>query len=909
MTRTLYRLLLLATAALVAAPSPATADEWTIEDLVTAETITGWDVDSGLGRVVWVRTSVENVDGEQKRVSNLWMTPLAGGESRQLTRGTDVVSRPRLSPDGRYVAFLSTRELPKEDDEKAPEAEPQLWILPLDGGEAWPLTRFDRPVEDFDWQGDSPSPETPSLVVLAQESPTAREEEVTEEQKDTAWAVDDPVEEPPVRLFRATLDGEVRRLTRNDDWIDWMAVAPDGRRAVVLAQQILSYDFAQRVAPQTWIVDLETGERTQRLFADGVIIPLGAAWAPDSKGLYVTNARTRHPLYREAYVIDLHYHDLGSGETVRVTDDWERGVFADTPIPEPLDDGVLVLLADGVRARPARYVRRDGAFQRTDLTGPHVKNIDDWRPSRDGKAVAYLSSAINRPTQLYAARLDAGRLEGERQVSQINPDFETKEKGRYEVLQWKGSLGESVEGILQYPLDESEGEKRPLVVDIHGGPNYGDFDSWPPNVSTSSPNILWRQSGAFVLQVNYHGSAGYGLDWAESIEKRYYELEVPDIEAGVDLLIGRGLVDPQRMASSGWSNGGILTAGLIVTTDRYKAAIVGAADVEWLSDWANVDFGASFDNLYFGSTPWEDPQAYLEKSPFFDLPKVTTPTLVHTGTEDRAVPPHQSWSLFRVMQYVGKAPVRLVLYPGEPHGLQEIAHQRRKIREDVLWLNRYLFGTHEEPNPAVQEGSLLDALTKRAGAARQGEDWGVGEKGVLVPETVAYEGLQIGRFEVTRAQWASFTGKPARGDGNLPATGMSFDQARAYALWLVKTTGRPYRLPTKEEAERLAEEAGTDGNTLDRWAGYTPNPDDAARLLAALGELGRETPLLLPVGQLAAAGENGVFDLDGNAAEWATADDGSGVAAGPSAERSTDERDAGQPAAVYTGLRVVLDPL
>ncbi len=270
---------------------------------------------------------------------------------------------------------------------------------------------------------------------------------------------------------------------------------------------------------------------------------------------------------------------------------------------------------------------------------------------------------------------------------------------------------------------------------IHGGPAGADHDAW--SQSWAAPILLWRQRGAFVLQVNYHGSSDYGLDWVESIAGHYYELEIPDIESGVDELIRRGLVDPARLGSTGWSNGGILTAALITATNRYKAASVGAADVEWFSDWANVDFGASFDNYYFGGAPWEVPQVYMAKSPFFKLTNVTTPTIVFTGTDDRNVPPHQSWSLFRALQQIGKAPVRFLTFPSEPHSLRAVAHQRRKLDEDLAWFDHYLFGSPRAAATAVKDGSLLAGLLQRAGAARSVGRFGREEHGTLGPRNRA----------------------------------------------------------------------------------------------------------------------------------------------------------------------------
>ena len=171
-----------------------------------------------------------------------------------------------------------------------------------------------------------------------------------------------------------------------------------------------------------------------------------------------------------------------------------------------------------------------------------------------------------------------------------------------------------------------------------------------------------------------------------------------------------------------------------------------------------------------------------------------------------------------------------------------------------------------------------------------------------------FRGLEVGRFEVTYAQFAAFDAKvsftPAT--ASMPMTGVSFERAEAYAQWLAARTGRAFRLPTEEEARKLAEAAGTGGNTFDRWAGYAPNPDDRVRLLEAAKALPGDAPLLLPVGSLPGAGDDTVFDLDGNAAEWAVLEDGSGIALGPSADLSSDSRSDIRPSLAYTGLRVVV---
>ncbi len=443
---------------------------------------------------------------------------------------------------------------------------------------------------------------------------------------------------------------------------------------------------------------------------------------------------------------------------------------------------------------------------------------------------------------------------------------------------------------------------------IHGGPAGADFDDWDD--WWMYPANLVCQRGAFVLKPNYHGSSNYGLAWLESITRGHYgDLETIDIEKGVDHLIARGLVDPARLALCGWSNGAILANRLTVETTRYRAAVAGAGNVEYVSDWAACEFGDAFDRFYLGASPLDDPLRYLVKSPFFRLDRVRTPTLILFGDDDRTVPVHQGWVQYRALQQLGKTDVRFVLFPGEKHILKKLPHQRRKVKEELAWLDRYLFGTATETNSSVKEDSPLARALRRREARRESGRYGLLVKGQLVPETVKHGELQVGRFEVTRAQFAQFdkTYSVAAGRENDPAGGITFEQAKDYCTWLSKRTGHTYRLPNEDEAEELYD--GTEGeeNTLDHWAGYKVNPDDAARLREKLKELGGGAPLLKEVGSFRAAGtEAAVFDLGGNVAEWVTTKDGKGVLRGGSADTPADAKAKGTEAGpAYRGFRVI----
>jgi len=627
-------------------------------------------------------------------------------------------------------------------------------------------------------------------------------------------------------------------------------------------------------------------------------------WSSDGRGVLMGFEYSSHPVYRTATIEQLGFWDAATDRFSVIDLDWPRGLSSF----QAVKGGFIATLEDGVRVRPARFSSDGDGWRREWIEGEHVGRFTSWELSDDGTRAAYIMSSASTPIQPYIARLEGTSLAEPERIAQLNPSFAGKPSVRAEVIHWVGARGDTVEGILYYPFGYTEGRRYPLIHSIHGGPASADRDAW--SQTWSAPVLLYLQKGAFALKTNYHGSCCYGLEWVESIGNgNYYKLEVPDLEAGAQHLIDRGLVHSDSIATAGWSNGAILSTALTVANpERYRAAIVGAGDVEWISDWANVDFGASFDNYYFGASPLEDPQRYIEISPFYKLDVVRTPTLLFTGTEDRNVPPSQSWSHFRALQQLGNVETRLVLFPGEPHGLGKLAHQRRKVEEEMRWLDRFLWGSSDTTRLALNASSPLAALLERDGVARTDGLLGTVVDGVLVPETVARDSLDVGRFEVTRAQWQAFDPSYdfSPGSENFPVNGVTFDQAVAYASWLAERTGRPFRLPTKAERDALG---GSGGNTLDWWAGYAPNPEDASKLHDMIARLDGDAPLLKEAGTSGdASGDVPVWDLGGNVAEWAEGEDGTGVPAGGSADRPRDPgEDVTLALPVYRGLRVVAD--
>ena len=280
--------------------------------------------------------------------------------------------------------------------------------------------------------------------------------------------------------------------------------------------------------------------------------------------------------------------------------------------------------------------------------------------------------------------------------TRVTGRFDTFERDvalpRQEKVEWKGADGVTVEGVLFYPVGYQQDQRYPLVVQMHGGPMESDKFGGGAGLLMYYPTVL-AGKGYAVLRPNYRGSIGYGPAFARDVVNGYFRNMAPDIMAGVDHLIQKGIADPDRLVAMGWSAGGTLVNKLVTMTDRFKAASAGAGISNWTSLYGQTD-NTSFRRTWFGGTPWQKDariDLFWNNSPLKNVANVKTPTLLFAGENDTRVPMAQSIEMYQALKSNG-VPTHLYIAPRESHNWGDLRHQLFKANTELEWFEKYAMG-------------------------------------------------------------------------------------------------------------------------------------------------------------------------------------------------------------------------
>ncbi len=877
--------------------------EWSPEDIINTKSVSSLSYSTDNTMMVW--TQRKGVKKKDKFVSDIYLTRLdviKDGKPKtiQLTNGNDSDYSPIFSKDGETIYFLSSRTKGKK-----------LWSLSIYGGEAVAVNEFDNGISNIQWLNKD------ELAFVSNEGKSLYDLNA-EKIKDNVQVVEDSLHWKISKLYAFNIkEKTIRKLTNNSFPINDYSVSKDGKH--VITSHRMSPHYGIDASPKNTYFLQETNSRKRTEILKGLQTPYGFTFTPDLKGFYFIADNSSDPEWTGSGISELYYYTLASNAYVKIDLKWGNGVASGYSL---LGNNVLVSLANNATRTLGYYIKNTAGWtkKKVDL-GAMNEHIRILNVSKDGSKVAFKHSTASMLPRYYVGDISYKKgvlgFNSQKEFIVLNKNLNKKNIAKSKVYQWKGANDDSVDGILYYPKDYVAGKKYPLILSIHGGPSSTDTDSWSERWSTY-PQLL-TERGAFVLKPNYHGSSNHGKAFVESIKGHYYDLELVDIINGINSLDAKGMINMDMLGTMGWSNGAILTTMLTVRyPDMFKVAAAGAGDVNWTSDYGTCGFGVQFDQSYFGGAPWDDVdgknynEKYILKSPLFDIEKVKTPTIIFHGSEDRAVPRDQGWEYYRGLQQVGKAPVKFLWFPGQPHGLRKITHQLRKMKEELAWIDKYLFGVESDENEAFKEDSPLAELIKRQGAKSNNGLLGDMINDLLIPEmqSLKKDSIAISKFELTNAQYQSFDNNHSfeYGKANHPIYNLSKANMTAYISWINTSTDNIYRLPNKKEGEALQKEAikvAQKENTLNYWAGYELTAADAIILQDKIKDLkhnlieavGKYKPVKIEKATL--------YDLGGNVAEYYL-DNGAYKIYGYSAYDLADPSSQGtNQQSKYVGLRLI----
>jgi len=631
------------------------------------------------GKSVVVLVSRANED-DDRYDAELVQIDVASGKQRSLTYERRGVSHPRFSPAGDRLAFLASVGAGRE-------AQAQIFVMAMSGGDARRLTSAPAGVQQFAW-----SPDGRALAFATTDEPdkkagSERHNDSFEIGNDDFLTISRPL---PTHIWLVSADGGQSRRLTSGDWslpvahppgsppspLNW---SPDG--------QLIA--FTRHPSPHSG----DRRESTIQLLnvASGGIRPLTSAkefegyavFSPD--GTQVAYWYPRDGSRRNVNEVFLAPASGGAGRSLT------RGIDRNLARALWMPDGKALLVGGNNGKKVSLWLQPlEGAAQLLNIgaISPASSFWVDVNVGRKGD-VAFVGSEPNRPAELYYMTSPS---EPPQRLTDLNHEIAGLDLGRVESIEWH-SDGLTHNGVLTYPPQFTDGKKYPLVLLVHGGPRSASLLTFSP------PAQLMAARGWVVFQPNYRGSDHIGNAYQAAIFNDAGDGPGRDVMAGIAAVRKRGFVDESRVAVSGWSYGGYMTTWLLGHYPGWRVAVAGAAVTDWLDQY-NLNDGNVAVASSFGGSPWTGSliEAYRAQSPITFAPRIRTPTLVMSDTGDFRVTVTQSYKLYHALKDNG-VPTQFIGYPIPGHNANDPVRARDVQRRWIAWIERY-FAEPGAPPPA-----------------------------------------------------------------------------------------------------------------------------------------------------------------------------------------------------------------
>ncbi len=601
----------------------------------------------------------------------LWMTDAKpDAKPVRITHASGTVWSVRWSPSGRYLAFMGKR---------AGDDAGQLYVLDTTAGEPRRLTSasaFAAGIDAYDWAGSDDGlwvSATPGDATAS----AAREARYGKVIRYTTA----PVKTTLVYVSRDT--GSVERTLEIDGTVEELRVAPNGAHIATIGSGFhASYPYYDADELYKLTVYDIAGRKPPRQLTKGQFFAADVAWSNDGKSVYALASGAPNATVTQVTDDRLYRFDIAAGTVTTVAD--KPGSYRHYALL-----GRNAALATTLASTHTTMYAID-ARGRHRVLREFPGTVAALAAQTHRGPVAFVLSAHDAYPELYIAPSQA-RLRDARAVTHFNDALTNQPRPTTQTVSWQSSDGTRIEGVLHWPPGKQGEKGLPLVVDIHGGPWGARTEALTTSLVYAYYPSLLASRGYLAMEVNYRGSIGRGDEFAAAINGHSCEGPMADILGGVDFVVEQGWADADRMAVMGYSYGGLLTNCIIGTTSRFKVAVSGAGL------WDETAYFGAGDNwlqsdIRIGGTPWERRDEFWRQSAISRAANISTPTLVVTGAEDRRVPAGQARAVFRSLVRLG-VPTELLIFPGQGHVFSNPQYKFAAVMAELDWLDHYLHGT------------------------------------------------------------------------------------------------------------------------------------------------------------------------------------------------------------------------
>lgn len=593
-------------------------------------------------------------DEDSSFLTHIWVATTDGSMNRQFTRGDDSASNPQFSPDGKYLAFTSSRD-----------GDNQVYKMYLSGGEAQKITSAENGVSSFKWSPDG------ERIAYTMTDPQTEEEKTRELERRDVQIVDRDFKYS--RIYVQSVTGEEAKAIYGDDLhtksFDW---SPDGSTIVFSHQPTPRINDRYEMNISTVAAD------------SGAVESLVDREGTDSNPLFTPDGDevvfSSHGGELEAIGLgDLYVVDIESGEIRDLAHTYDRNAS-----PIGFTSGGDLLIREWKNTVSAIYtVSLDGADPMQITPDDGVYNSVSI--SASGEHIAFTYENPTDPREAYYSDLNNF---SKQKVSAVYDDAQFPEFGETELLTWNSPDGKEIEGLLTYPVGYQAGDEVPLILMVHGGPSGIYAQGWTGSGSIYALQFFAEQ-GYALLRPNPRGSTGYGKEFRYANFQDWGYGDYEDLMSGVDHVIEMGVADPDSLVEMGWSYGGYMTSWIVTQTDRFKAVSMGAGLSNLVSMVGTTDIPGYLLG-HMGGPYWNgNMEVYERHSAVYHMENVVTPTQIIHGADDDRVPLGQGQEFYWALQELG-VDTEMILYPRTPHGPREPKFIADVSNQIIRWFDKHL---------------------------------------------------------------------------------------------------------------------------------------------------------------------------------------------------------------------------